>query len=82
MMSGNDDGAWFGQRSYGSRNLPISWQGWLVTILYGIGAFLCFFLPALWNVQRSDFISFAAFVLLTIGFGFICVRKSRRGIGG
>jgi hypothetical protein len=80
-MRGNDDGAWFGQRSYGSRNLPISWQGWLVTILYGIGAFLCFFLPAVWRIQRSDFISFAAFILLTVIFGFVCVRKSRRGVG-
>jgi hypothetical protein len=80
-MTGNDDGAWFGQRSYGARNLPISWQGWLATILYGAGAFLCFFLPAFWKVQRSDFVSFAAFALLTVAFGYLCVRKSRRGVG-
>ena len=80
-MTANDDGAWFGQRSFGSRNLPISWQGWLATILYGVGAFLCFFLPALWKIPRGDGISFAAFILLTLVFGMICVRKSRKRIG-
>lgn len=76
-MAGNDDGAWFGQRGFGSRNLPISWQGWLVTILYGAGAFLCFFLPALWKIPRGGFASLAAFALLTTAFGYVCVRKSR-----
>ena len=75
------DGAWFGQRSYGSRNLPISWQGWLATILYGIGAFLAFFLPALWQLAHGGLVSFAAFALLTVVFGFICVRKSRARVG-
>jgi uncharacterized membrane protein YeaQ/YmgE (transglycosylase-associated protein family) len=72
-----DDGAWFGQRRGGSRNLPISWQGWLATILYGIGAFLAFFLPAVWGLAHGGLVSFTAFALLTIVFGFICVRKSR-----
>jgi hypothetical protein len=79
-MAGNHDGAWFGQRSYGSRNLPISWQGWLASILYGVGAFLCFFLPALWMIPHSDGLSFAAFVLLTVAFGYVCIRKSRPSI--
>lgn len=77
-MRGSYDGAWFGQSSHGSRNLPISWQGWLATILYGIGAFCCFFLPALWKLPYGGAVSFAAFALLTVPFGYLCVRKSRR----
>lgn len=80
-MTGYRDGAWFGQRSYGSRNLPISWQGWLVTILYGIGAFLCFVLPAVWNLAHGELVAFAAFALLTVAFGWLVIRKSRAGIG-
>ena len=76
-----DDGAWFGRRGYGTRNLPISWQGWALTILYGIGAFCAFFLPAVWQLAYGGLVSFAAFALLTVAFGFICVRKSRPGRG-
>jgi len=76
-MNGNGDGAWFGRRGRGTRNLPISWQGWLATLLYGAGAFLCFFLPAYLRLARGDGISFLAFILLTVAFGWLCVRKSR-----
>jgi hypothetical protein len=73
------DGAWFGQRSYGSRYLPISWQGWLATFLYTIGVMACFFLPALWDLPHAEAIAFLCFALLTIPFGYVCARKSRSG---
>jgi hypothetical protein len=80
-MTGNGDGAWFGRRGYGSRNVPISWQGWLATILYAIGVGCCFFVPAILQVPHDGLIAFASFALLTLAFGTICVRKSRPGRG-
>ena len=80
-MSGNGDGAWFGRRGYGTRNLPISWQGWLATILYAIGISCCFFLPAVWKVPHEGLVTFASFALVTALFGTICIRKSRPGRG-
>ncbi|MBV9881613.1 MAG: hypothetical protein JO276_01235 [Sphingomonadaceae bacterium] len=71
------DGAWFGRRGYGTRNLPISWQGWLATILYACAVMLCFFLPAIWNLPHAELLSFASFALVTIAFTMVCARKSR-----
>lgn len=75
-MSG--DGAWFGRRGRGTRNLPISWQGWVATLLYACGVMLCFFLPAFWNLAHAELVAFAGFAMLTFGFGLVCARKSRR----
>jgi phosphatidylglycerophosphate synthase len=80
-MTGSRDGAWFGRGGYGSRNLPISWRGWLATILYAIAAGSAFFLPALWQVPYGGLVAFAAFALVTVVFGYVCVRKSRPGRG-
>ena len=76
MALGNDR-AWFGQRSYGSRTLPVSWQGWLATLLYAFGTMACFFVPAVRGLPHAELISFASFGLLTLLFGTIIVRKSR-----
>jgi hypothetical protein len=81
MMTGNKDGAWFGRHGYGSRNVPISWQGWLATILYAIAAGCAFFVPAIWNVPHTGLVTFATFALVTAAFGYVCVRKSRPGRG-
>ena len=75
------DGAWFGRRGYGSRNVPISWQGWLATILYAIAVGCCFFVPPVWDVPHAELIAFASFALVTVAFGYLCVRKSRSGRG-
>ena len=71
------DGAWFGRRGYGTRNLPISWQGWLATLLYTAGVMLCFFVPPVLALPHAEALAFAGFALLTIAFGYLCIRKSR-----
>ena len=73
------DGAWFGRRGRGTRNLPISWQGWVATILYTIGIAFCFFAPAFWDVPHDELVAFASFALLTVAFAYLCARKSRSG---
>ena len=71
------DGAWFGRRGYGTRNQPISWQGWLATILYAVGAACSFVVPPVWQVPHEGLVAFAGFALVTIAFGWVCMRKSR-----
>ena len=80
-MSGKGDGAWFGRHGYGTSNVPISWQGWLATIVYGIAAGCSFFVPPIMQLPHDGLVAFASFALVTIVFGTICVRKSRPGRG-
>jgi hypothetical protein len=76
-MIGDPGRPWFGRRGNGSRNLPISWQGWVATILYASGISLCFFTPAFLGLAHAELIAFAAFAAMTIPFAFLCARKSR-----
>lgn len=71
-----DDGPeWFAPRRYGyGSGVPISWQGWALTIAY-VG--LIIGLALLLNERPLQLI--AAFVPLTLAFVVICAKTTRGG---
>ena len=71
----SDDPQWFRAKRYGyGAGLPISWQGWAVTIgfvvLIGLASLLA-------RYSLIEFIS--AFVMLTVTFIVITARTTRGG---
>ena len=76
-MIGNRNKPWFGRHGYGSRNVPISWEGWLATLLYAVGVACSFIIPPVWEVPHDGLVAFAGFVLVTIAFAYVCMGKSR-----
>jgi hypothetical protein len=72
----SDDGPqWFAAKRYGyGSGLPISWQGWALTVAYiAITA-----LVALWF--RDNILVFLAIIIpLTLAFCLICARTTRGG---
>lgn len=72
----SDGPEWFAPKRYGyGSGLPISWQGWAVTIAYGaLAAGLVILL------RRHNPIQFvAAIIPLTVAFGVICAKTTRGG---
>ncbi|MDB5194652.1 MAG: hypothetical protein JWN50_666 [Parcubacteria group bacterium] len=70
---------WFRAKLYGWGWYPISWEGWLITIIYVLGL-VNFALQADGEHSGSDFlIHFALrFIPLTILFLIICYGKGER----
>lgn len=71
-----DDGPeWFAPKRYGyGSGLPISWQGWAVTILYLI---IAISLSARFGREPAKMI--AAIALPTVVFVVICARTTHGG---
>ena len=72
----SDEPEWFAPKRFGyGAGLPISWQGWALTLGYiavisGVG----FLIP------RITWFGFASIVtILTVGFAVICARTTKGG---
>lgn len=66
------DGAWFARAGYATRYRPITWQGWLLMILYVVAVMGAALLAA-----YGALAFLAALALITCLFGYVIVRKSR-----
>ena len=72
----SDGPEWFAPKRYGyGSGLPISWQGWALTLAYGaVAAGLVI------TLRRHNAIQFvAALVPLTVAFAVICAKTTRGG---
>lgn len=71
----SDDPEWFAPKRYGFGAMPISWQGWALTIgfvvLLALGRILL-------RHSVAAYLSFAA--ILTTIFLVICARTTRGGL--
>lgn len=66
---------WFAPKRYGyGSGLPISWQGWALTIAYGV-----ILIAAALRFRASALQSIAIFIPLTVVFCVICARTTRGG---
>jgi hypothetical protein len=71
----SDDGAWFAHKRFGiGIGLPISWQGWAITIGY-LGALAA----VVFGFRKQPIQLIAALVPLTIAFLVIAARTTRGG---
>jgi hypothetical protein len=71
----NDDPEWFAPKRYGyGSGMPISWQGWAVTI----GFVLFVTAMSLWFSDRPTELV-AAMILPIVGFMVVCARTTRGG---
>lgn len=72
----SDGPEWFAPRRYGyGTGLPISWQGWALTLGYS-----SIVLALALTIGRSDPPQFIAVIILpTIAFLVICARTTRGG---
>ena len=71
----SDEPEWFAPKRYGfGSGLPISWQGWAITILY-VATVLGL---TVWLKDRPPQL-LAAIALPTVAFIFICARTTRGG---
>lgn len=66
------DGAWFARTSYGARNRPVAWQGWLLMVLYVLAVIGAAFL-----IVYGTLALLAGLAAVTALFGYVVVRKSR-----
>lgn len=71
-----DDGpAWFAPKRYGyGSGLPISWQGWAVTLAYVaiVGA-------VAFRYRENALVFMAVVIPMTVAFCVICARTTRGG---
>jgi hypothetical protein len=73
----SDGPEWFAPKRYGyGAGLPISWQGWALTIAFlvvviGIGATL--------EKQRHPIVGISVIIPITVLFVVICARTTRGG---
>jgi len=71
----NDGPEWFAARRYGmGSSLPISWQGWVVLLLYIAAVMGSFFLFG----EHSP-ATYAVIAIATLIFLVICARTTRGG---
>ncbi len=70
------DGGWWAPKRYGyGAGLPISWQGWIVTLAYCLAVTL-----SAWLILPRSIVAFVAIVLsATAALVLICARKTRGG---
>jgi len=70
---------WFRAKRFGWGWQPISWQGWIITLIYVLGL-LNYVLQASREHSGSDFLIYFAmrFVPLTIVFLFICYIEGEK----
>ena len=72
----SDDPEWFAPKRYGyGSGLPISWQGWALTIGYMLGVTLLAVLMA----RSRPMLVFAVLIPITVAFCVICARTTRGG---
>ena len=72
----NDGPEWFAPKRYGyGSGLPISWQGWAITLLYVVIVAVLVL-----TLRRHEPLQFvAALIPVTIVFGVICARTTKGG---
>jgi hypothetical protein len=70
----SDGPEWFVPKRYGYGAVPISWQGWALTL--GFVALLGGATPLL---RRSPLAFFSVVAMLTVAFVVICARTTRGG---
>ena len=73
--------AWFAPKRYGyGTGLPISWQGWLVFVLYlvimGVAPLVIVLLPNPFVIVPS---MLAVIVIATAAFFWVCAKKTEGG---
>ena len=71
----SDEPAWFAPKRFGyGAGLPISWQGWAVTLAYAVLIALSSF------AIRYSWVGYASIVtMLTATFMVICARTTKGG---
>lgn len=70
------DGDWFAPKKFGlGSGLPISWQGWAITILYSVAVIVA----AGTLMPRHRGIAIGIIVPLTAAFLVICAQHTRGG---
>lgn len=74
-MSRDDDGAWFAPKMFGyGAGLPVTWQGWLVTLIYiGIVG------GAAMTLEDRPLPLMSIVVTVTILFVVVAAKKTRGG---
>ena len=71
----SDDSDWFAPKRYGyGAGMPISWQGWAVTILY-----LLIVLALALGLRKNPVALIDAIALPTVAFIVIAARTTRGG---
>jgi amino acid transporter len=70
----NEGPEWFAPKRYGFGSVPITWQGWAVTI-----AFIVVVTVLAFTLARQPIRLFAALVPLLVGFIVICAKTTRGG---
>jgi hypothetical protein len=71
-----DDSEWFAPKRFGyGAGLPISWQGWALTIGYMVGVALL----AIVLAPKRPLIFFALLIPITVAFTTIAARTTRGG---
>ena len=74
--TGSSDEAWWAPKRFGyGAGLPITWQGWVVTLAYCVTVTL-----SAWLILPRSSFAFIAIVLgATAALILICARKTRGG---
>jgi hypothetical protein len=71
----NDDPAWFAAKRYGyGAGLPVRWQGWAATGIFGAAAALCAYLT-----KDRPAVAIAVMVPVVFVFLVVTARKTRGG---
>jgi hypothetical protein len=75
-MTGYDGDDWFAPKRYGyGAGLPLTWQGWVLYLVYWATVTL-----AAWLLAERTILGFAAIlVTATAAFILVCARKTRGG---
>lgn len=75
-MTSNDGEHWFAPKRYGyGAGLPLTWQGWVLCLVYCAVVTL-----AAWLLAERTIFGFAAImVTATAAFLLVCARKTRGG---
>jgi hypothetical protein len=76
MMTGNDGDYWFAAKRWGyGAGLPLTWQGWLLSLAYCAGV-----TAAAWLlIERTIFGFVAVTIVATAAFLIVCASKTRGG---
>jgi hypothetical protein len=75
-MTGDEGDYWFAPKRYGyGAGLPLTWQGWVLCLIYCTVVTL-----AAWLLAERTILGFTAIVVTaTIAFLLVCARKTRGG---
>lgn len=70
----NGSSGWFAPKRYGFGSVPVTWQGWAITI-----GFVLLLLALVLTLRRQPIQLFAAVIPLFTVFVVICARTTRGG---